>query len=130
MKNKYTGLSVKKEENKGKKMKNVFKLILAFLVMTFASCYAPSPLYGTWADNDGNKLSLVSDGTFVSKIIDSDGASITYEGDYNIIDNVIVFSTSEGLVINSEWDVRGSVLYLTWTSNNETKNLSLYHTSK
>ena len=105
-------------------------VLCVFAFFCFSSCYTPSPLYGTWADNDGNKISFVSDGTFVAKVNDSDSNLITYEGSYNVIDNVIVFSTSDGLAVNTEWDIRGSVLYLTWTAAGTTKNLSLYHTSK
>ena len=108
----------------------LFCVLCIFSLSFLSGCYTPSPLYGTWADNDGNKISFVSDGTFVAKVNDSDSNLITYEGSYNVIDNVIVFSTSDGLAVNTEWDIRGSVLYLTWTAAGTTKNLSLYHTSK
>lgn len=117
--------------NKGMFMKKFFSLVLPiFILVGLLSCYTPSPLYGSWADNDGNKISFVSDGTFVARIINSNDKPETYEGNYNIIDNVIIFSTSDGLTVNTEWDIRGSMMYLTWTASGTTKNLALYHTSK
>ena len=106
--------------------------IISLMILTgLSSCYTPSPLYGTWADNDGNKITFINDGTFVAKIVvSSTSTSTNYEGSYSIIDNVIVFSTSSGTQINTEWDIRGSILYLTWTASGSTMNLSLYHTSK
>ena len=48
--------------------------VLAFLV----SCREPSPLYGSWADNKGNRLSLFDDGTFNAKVTSS-GRSVNYD---------------------------------------------------
>ncbi len=117
------------------KIKNtalVFLLTLSAVLLS--SCYVPSPLYGTWADNNGNKISFMDDGTFVAKITNPDNpeqsSSETYEGDYSVVDNVISFSTKSGLVINTEWDIRGAMLYLDWTASGVTYNLSLYHTGK
>lgn len=103
-------------------------LIMACVI--FSSCYVPSPLYGNWADNDGNKISFIAGGTFVATVNNATDQKITYEGSYVIIDNVIVFSTNEGITINTEWDIRGSMLYLTWTAEGVTKKLVLYHISK
>lgn len=117
------------------------KLLLPLFALLFISCYEPSPLYGTWADNDGNKISFVSDGTFNAYVLDSAGDKVNYEGNWSVIDNVLVFSFTSSKVegsfnTNSEWDIRGSMLYLRWTyadkvlSENTTKQLTLYHTSK
>jgi len=117
-------------------MKKFFILVLPiFVLFGFISCYTPSPLYGSWADNDGNKITFVSDGTFVAKIVKSSdesqkNESITYQGSYVVIDNVIVFATDSGITVNTEWDIRGAMMYLTWTAEGITKNLALYHTSK
>ncbi len=118
--------------------KSIFTVILALFASLFlAGCYEPSPLYGTWADNNGNKITFINDGTFVAKILDSKDQSVNYEGSYNVIDNVIVFSYSysdgEETVsgsMNTEWDIRGSMLYCTWTVSDYTRVLTLYHTSK
>lgn len=114
------------------KLKNTFiTLATIFTVFTLASCYTPSPLYGTWNDNLGNKITFISDGTFVAKILDQYKQAITYEGEFTVIDNVIIFSTTSGKVINTEWDIRGSLLYLTWTTDDyQTLSLTLYHTAK
>lgn len=118
-----------------RRMKNIKKtlewLIFAELVLLFAGCYVPSPLYGTWADNNGNKLSFVSDGTFVATITDLNTKEKTVtQGDYTVIDNVICFSTTDGVSINTEWDIRGSMLYITWTKGGITNVMTLYHISK
>ncbi len=106
----------------------LWAVITACMVM--ASCYVPSPLYGNWADNEGNKISFISGGTFVATVKNAVDQKVTYEGSYVVIDNVIVFSTNDGITINTEWDIRGSMLYLTWTAEGVTKKLVLYHVSK
>ncbi len=116
-------------------MKNIKKtlkwLIFSELILLFAGCYVPSPLYGTWADNNGNKISFVSDGTFVAAITDLNTKEKTVtQGDYTVIDNVICFSTTDGVSINTEWDIRGSMLYITWTKGGVTNVMTLYHISK
>jgi len=118
----------------------VFTLLLSLI---FTSCYEPSPLYGTWADNDGNKITFINDGTFNAYVLDSTGYKVNYSGDYSVIDNVLVFNYTSSkdedggtFSINTEWDIRGSMLYLTWTYTDstlgvkQTVNLTLYHISK
>lgn len=92
-----------------------------------SSCYKPSPLYGAWADNAGNKISFADDGTFSATIVDSNKDKKTYSGNYTVIENIISFSKNDGS-INSEWDIRGGMLYLTWfDSYGEAISLTLYH---
>ena len=38
------------------KKRFLFTTLLLAYVFIFAACYTPSPLYGTWTDNDGNKI--------------------------------------------------------------------------
>ena len=112
--------------------KSVFAVVFVCTLMLF-SCYSPNPIYGKWADNYGNQITFISDGTFVAKIFtsDADESAVVYQGDYSVIDNVLVFSVSDGNSINTEWDIRGSMLYLEWAvSENRTKQLTLYHVSK
>lgn len=129
-------------------MKSIKKIFWAITVICaffasflLSSCYEPSPLYGKWADDYGNYVTFTSDGTFVAKIYtepQDEKSEINYQGEYSVIDNVLVFNVSEkdgeavSETINTEWDIRGSMLYLTWTnaSNNKTLNLTLYHVSK
>ena len=118
-----------------KKFKNSFfalaflTVAAAFFATLCASCYSPSPLYGAWSDNAGNKISFSDDGSFSATIIDSNNDKKTYSGTFSVIENVISFSKSDGS-INSEWDLRGGILYLTWTDSYGTLiNLSLYHTA-
>ncbi len=90
----------------------------------FVACYVPSPLYGTWADNNGNKITFISDA----------GTRKSFSGDYSTVDNVLTFSYQwEGVSysMNTEWDIRGSLLYCTWTfDGNQTVKLTLYHTAR
>ncbi len=101
-------------------------------VLLLASCYEPSPLYGRWTDNDGDSISFISDGTFIAKINDKTDTLITYQGDYAVIENVLVFNISSPSesTIDTEWDIRGSLLYCTWTKDGFTRTLTLYHVSK
>lgn len=115
----------------------VFTLLLSLFV---TSCYEPSPLYGTWADNNGNKISFMADGTFVATVYDSFGEvannGLPFQGSYSVIENVLVFTyqpdgETKTCSMNTEWDIRGAMLYCTWTINNDdTQKLTLYHISK
>lgn len=116
-------------------MKRNIKTIIAaiFTVILFASCYTPSPLYGTWTDNDGNKIQFRDDGNFSATIKDSSSTAINYEGNWATIDNVLLFTIvgeNENYSRNTEWDIRGAMLSLTWTANNGTRVLTLYHTAR
>lgn len=119
--------------DKEKQRKAVLFFCVVVLTGLLGSCSEPSPLYGKWADNYGNQITFVSDGTFVAKIYvsDSDEDIVTYQGDYTVVDNVLIFSKSDGTSINTEWDIRGSMLFLEWAvSENKTRQLTLYHVSK
>lgn len=113
--------------------KTILATILLLIGLSFTSCYLPSPLYGTWQDNAGGTLKFFDDGTFSGALKGSEGNTITYTGSYSVIDNIIVFlfNEPETYSINAEWDIRGAMLYLTWTdAENVTKNLSLAHTAR
>ena len=107
-----------------------------FIIMTFSlaavllfACYTPSPLYGAWADNAGNKITFADDGSFTATIVDSNGDKQNFSGSFSVIENVISFSMDEGS-INTEWDIRGSMLYLVWSDMyGEQLNLKLYKIS-
>lgn len=116
-------------------MKKIFlNLLPVFTMLLVVSCYTPSPLYGTWSDNNGNRITFISDGTFVAKVKDQTDKVITYEGDFSTIDNVLIFSyQADGASrsMNTEWDIRGSMLYCTWTfDGSQTVKLTLYHTAR
>ena len=117
-------------------MKTFYKLFtLTGLLLTLTlitSCYTPNPLYGTWTDNDGNKIQFMDDGTFTASVKDSSNISLSYEGEWTTVDNVLIFSIKgdSSYSRNTEWDIRGAMLYLTWTANNTTKVLTLYHTAR
>jgi hypothetical protein len=110
-----------------------YSLLAAVLIGTclFSSCYTPSPLYGTWADNTGDKITFISDGTFTATITNTAGSSTLYGGTWTVLDNVLIFTKSSGSTVDTEWDIRGSMLYLDWVDDyNETQALTLYHVSK
>lgn len=113
-------------------MKRSFFLITTIMSLLLASCYEPSPLYGKWADNTGNDITFISDGTFVAHIMnDETEKSELYQGTYTVIENTLVFSVTGGASTNTEWDIRGAMLYCTFTDKNKvTKELTLYHVSK
>lgn len=117
-----------------------FPLCAVFMGFVFFSCFTPSPLYGTWSDNLGNKITFSDDLSYTATIaverqVDEDGAVVgytkeTYSGSFAVAENVLSLSTDYGLVV-TEWDIRGSILYLDWTMPNgysdPIKNLRLYH---
>ena len=117
-------------------MKNIKKFALVVLFGTLfaaffsalcVSCYKPSPIYGAWSDNAGNKISFADDGSFSATIRDTNGDTKNYSGNYTVIENIISFSKDDGS-INSEWDIRGGLLYLTWFDSYGAQiNLTLYH---
>lgn len=102
----------------------LFLLSLGFL---FVSCYLPSPLYGTWTDNS-NKIIFRDDGSFTATIIGVEDP-LTYDGNYLVLDNVLVF-TYDGGSNSAEWDLSGAILNLKWNADGITKILTLYHTSR
>lgn len=115
-------------------MKKVFFTIAGIIsVLIFTGCYEPSPIYGTWADNNGSKIIFMADGSFSATVENTEGDDISYEGSYSVVDNVIVFKYSadeKSYSMNTEWDIRGSMLYLDWITKDTTKHLTLYHISK
>ncbi|WP_428768242.1 hypothetical protein V1L52_06995 [Treponema sp. HNW] len=98
------------------------------LLSLLFACTLPSPLYGTWKDNIGNKLTFVNDGSFIVKLKNRDGF-IVHEGSYVVIDNVISFALNDGRKIVSEWDIGGTVLKLDWPSVQGNVTLTLYKTA-
>ena len=88
-------------------------VIIAGLVGIMSSCYAPSPLYGTWSDSYGSKISFMADGTFNATTTINNHSELS-EGTYSVLKNVIVFTRSSGTVMTTEWDIRGNLLYPNW----------------
>lgn len=115
-----------------KKLNVLIAAIFSVMIFLLLSCYTPSPIYGTWADNVGSKISFVSDGTYTATIVDiENNTSERSSGSWTVMENIIIFAKDTGNSINSEWDVRGSILYLYWTYDaGNTQKLSLYHVSK
>jgi len=89
------------------------------------ACTEPNPLYGGWADNRGNKLTLSDDGTFSATI----KPSLNYSGNYSSRLNVLALECTElDMTVVTEWDVRGNILYLDWviSGSDDTLELTLF----
>lgn len=107
----------------------IFMGLVAFTtIMLLTSCNPePNPLVGAWADNRGDTITLMADNTFLSDITNEYGQKVTTEGTYSVLLNVITFTTKAGHQRVSEWDIRGNILYITWTDDSgNTLPLSLY----
>ena len=111
-----------------------------FLSVFLVSYYTPNPLYGTWADNNGNTFTFQADYSFTAKV-SMNNKNYSYTGTWQVLDNVISFAvqsvsvnggeeTSVSKTIISEWDLRGSILYISWTEENISHIMTLYHTKK
>jgi len=107
--------------------------IIALASALFMGCYTPSPLYGTWTDNPGNTIILNEDYTFEASIYDTSDTSISYSGSWSTIDQVLLFTVTNedgsSYKRNTEWEVKGAILKLSWTVGENTKQLILYHTA-
>ncbi|ULQ60320.1 hypothetical protein K7I13_03155 [Brucepastera parasyntrophica] len=103
--------------SKGKKSLYAGFCLTAVLALAgfFSACTTPSPLYGKWADNRGDTLTFVNDGTFVASIADFVQGKLNYDGDYTVLLNSLVLTCSTGKQIVTEWDIRGNILYMNWT---------------
>lgn len=77
--------------------------------------FPTSPLYGTWADNKGDQITMLSDFTYTAKLHDAVGEEFETTGSYNVLLNAIAFTSKTGQTVVSEWDIRGNMLYLNWT---------------
>ena len=100
-------------------------LLALLIALGFSSCYAPSPLYGTWADNTGDRITFMTDGSYSAKI-NLSGADVGSTGTYEVLMNILVFTDDGGSTTETEWDLRGNILYLTWYDGNTNKLLMLY----
>jgi hypothetical protein len=106
-------------------------VVLALLaVLLHVSCTLPSPLYGNWADNKGNSIAFFADNTFNARIFSS-GTTNNYEGNYTVLLNSLTMDCSRiGLRVVTEWDIRGNILYIVWTTQDrETLSLTLFKIS-
>ncbi len=113
---------------------NFVKLFFVAAVLAcagvFSSCYIPNPLYGEWSDNLGNTIVFKEDETFSAKIRTAANDTREYSGSYSVQENALII-VAETHSMNTEWDIRGSMLYLMWTHNDgESKNLTLYRVSR
>ena len=111
-------------------------LISFFVLQALCSCYVPSPLYGTWADNAGNKIVFQSDGTFTARVYtgtdaNGDPTATNFSGTYTVLDNILIFQFESGSSRITDWDINGAALTLKWSEDTSgTLSLTLYHTAR
>lgn len=109
--------------------KNLLTFILIItLCVLFTSCTTPSPIIGSWADNAGNTIKFAEESQFTASILDSTDTVVAYSGTYTVNLNALIFEISDtSAIILTEWDIRGNIMYLTWTdSDGINKALSMY----
>ena len=108
-----------------------FSLIITniFLVLSLSilvGCTTPSPFIGTWADNSGNTITFGGENDFSANIKNASDDLISYTGTYTVIQNAL-YIEADNLNIVTEWDIRGSMLYLEWTDKDKfSQKLTLY----
>lgn len=105
----------------------IMLIFLGAAIFSLVSCVEPSPFYGTWSDNKGNTFSFFDDGTFDANIARA-GSTESYGGNYSILMNVLSLDCTEmEMRVVTEWDIRGNILYMDWTSaDGNIVSLSLY----
>lgn len=102
---------------------NIFAILLACILF---GCTSPSPFIGTWADNSGNTITFGLEGEFNASIKNASDDSISYTGTYTVLQNAL-YLESDALSIVTEWDIRGSMLYIEWTDADKfSQKLTLY----
>ena len=109
-------------------------VVSALFTAALSSCYIPNPLYGTWSDSNGDQyITILEDGTFTARITNSDLTSTDYTGEWTTVDNILILSIkgSVNYQRNVVWSLNGAILYLDWTSEDNTqKSVTLYHTAR
>jgi hypothetical protein len=93
--------------------------IVMLCLVGFTACPEPIPLYGTWADSQGSTLTFEQDDVFGGDIIDSGtGITTVFKGSYTVLLNALTINCTDPYVLRvvTEWDIRGNMLYITWTN--------------
>jgi hypothetical protein len=101
-------------------------ILLAGLIFGVISCTEPDPLYGTWQDNGGNLIIFRDSGAFTAKVRDPENSgSEEFSGFFSVSKNSLSFDITTPAVrtLVTEWDIRGSMLYLYWTDEGEDSRL-------
>jgi hypothetical protein len=104
---------------------------LGFIVIVATACPEPIPLYGTWADNNGNTLTFGEESVFGADVTHSLLGQEHFSGTYTVLLNALTITCSAPRYaqIVTEWDIRGNMLYIDWTNSGETIPLTLYKVS-
>jgi hypothetical protein len=112
--------------------KSIPALVTGGVFLVVFSCTEPLPIYGRWADNRGDVISFVEDGTFLAAIVYPAGAKVMYEGTWSILRNSLTLNGTSGDIsvqIVTEWDIRGNMLYFDWATDERAMALTLYKIS-
>lgn len=104
----------------------ITNVLLVLCLFILVGCTTPSPFIGTWADNSGNTITFGIENDFSASIKNASDDLISYTGTYTVIQNAL-YIESDNLNIVTEWDIRGSMLYLEWTDADKfSQKLTLY----
>jgi hypothetical protein len=104
-------------------------IILLGMVFGILSCTEPDPLYGTWQDNTGNLIIFKDSGAFTASVINPvDKQKEEFTGFFSISKNSLSLkiTSPETKTLVTEWDIRGSMLYLNWTGEGGARLMTLY----
>ncbi|MDR1278976.1 MAG: hypothetical protein LBK02_09500 [Treponema sp.] len=97
------------------------------VMLLITACAEPAPLYGTWADNRGDRISFFGDGSFNAAIKNKDHEDLYFDGTYTVLQNALtLLNSSDSRRIVTEWDIRGNLLYLNWPVEEGTLSLTLF----
>ena len=66
-------------------------LLMSLIMILLVSCYAPSPLYGTWTDNQHNQITFMEDETFNAVLYTTAGIANNFSGTYKVLQNAMSF---------------------------------------
>jgi hypothetical protein len=105
--------------------------VVVLCCVGFAACPEPTPLLGSWADNMGNTLTFGAENSFSASISYSAGTTDAFQGRFTVLLNALTIDCTEpyALRVVTEWDIRGNMLYLTWTTVTGSVPLTLYKIS-
>jgi hypothetical protein len=105
-------------------------ILLLGLCFSLLSCTEPDPLYGAWQDNKGNSITFQSSGAFSAAVINPvNNKPEAFSGFFSVSKNSLSLKITEPgtRTLVTEWDIRGSMLYLDWTGEGgESRLMTLY----
>jgi hypothetical protein len=101
-------------------------ILLVGLLFSVISCTEPDPLYGRWQDNGGSSFTFQDSGAFTANVLNPiDKKFQEFTGFFSVSKNSLSFkiTTPEARTLVTEWDIRGSMLYLDWADKEGVSHL-------